>query len=836
MNAEWAKSLACERQTRNANAVAKTRVTHTARLDMSLAKLVASATRASRATNAPPQYVVAGTPVVLRALHRTFNRQADAAALIDDIWRTYGERDASGVKLFSVERRGCAGSRRFLASHMDAMISTCIRAKPEHRNYYEILREDTPCHLFFDLEFSRRNGLNAHVDGNLLTAVLLHRIVRALTERFAIEAPHRADVLQLESSTAFKFSRHLVIRLAPPSAVAVAAASEISVQTGAAIGPMFRDVVTAGRFVQHLVERLSRERASDPLIDALWLETEKSSGAMNARMANDAAAYVGHDEFAIDAPIDWVPSEAMSVTADAASEARAVADSTYIRDNRAAKRPRAIPTDAAHDNDNDAYKTAKFNESDDAESESRANDSDNDRKGTTQCSIDNGSPSLNTSTARAPGRTFIADLGVYTRNRAMRCAFACKRGKVTSLLPAACNAFAVPGGSNDSALGDPASFNYWLHACRVPPQKTADGPTIVRRISGESIDSGMACGDGDVQIGSLDWEVAIWRASLITDALPPLSISCRAHQNGQATCGLPAAFATTGDGIPSTACLSCGAASGARCRPALHPTTRGRLLYVEENPMHAPTAVMRSEQLSLVCSRDAAYGCMATLGAPSGHNNSRIVQGGSRPIPLPRLAQWVCKIACGPISDFVVAAQHVRSGLSLNVTAQAGTASESSACYGASTLQMPAVRSWVRGWSCSVRTSAPSSPQSYGASATSDHSSIDDWNWIQYELGGTHWCHRVGRHHRSNHIAWRVHLRDGVAMQRCWDADCRAAMYCSPPVRVPPGLVVMQPRSHATGTTALPLDGTQPRTFDASSVWDSITDDDVRQLMASNIA
>lgn len=49
--------------------------------------------------------------------------------------------------------------------------------------------------------------------------------------------------------------------------------------------------------------------------------------------------------------------------------------------------------------------------------------------------------------------------------------------------------------------------------------------------------------------------------------------------------------------------------------------------------------------------------------------------------------------------------------------------------------------------------------------------------------GGWRYCHRIGRHHRSNNVVIVVSLKEGMAHQRCFDPDCRD--YISPPWAVP---------------------------------------------------
>ena len=51
---------------------------------------------------------------------------------------------------------------------------------------------------------------------------------------------------------------------------------------------------------------------------------------------------------------------------------------------------------------------------------------------------------------------------------------------------------------------------------------------------------------------------------------------------------------------------------------------------------------------------------------------------------------------------------------------------------------------------------------------------------LVYHIGGNRFCERIGRSHRSNHVAMIVDLPSGTMYQKCMDPDCRAANYRSP--------------------------------------------------------
>ena len=796
-------------------------------------------------------------------LYKVFDRQADAFAELDVLTLTACPRPAaSPFKVFSIEC-GKAGKRKFIVAHRDAFWRTYTATQPDGRHFYEICREDTPCHLYFDVEYkmvpieegeeevsgagggdaspeaavkgtdSPRNApsshaarvTNANVDGDRLVAVLLHRVARALHFRFGVTVC-RGDVVHLESSTADKFSRHLILRLSEEEQEAGKQTedgqqhdhTENGITGGSSSGHaqpshrlrrrpvMFRDVSHAGAFVMALVAQLQTDRHIDAEVDALWVETTKQQ----------------------------VGGSSSSLAAASSSQAAFNPQSAAI--------PGGLPDDMR----------ASVNEGAAASS----------------------SPQRPNGDVRPPlRREFVADLAVYTRNRSMRMYLSRKRGKATPLMPAAANWHLVPPagsgrGGNDSGDGDdPLSLDYWLDACGCAAGTATTESALLAAASSASpsapagsLDTVTAAPTTDgggplldnkpkrtVQVGSAAWERQMWEASLITDWLPPLWMSRRivgeGTRGGDGGGGRPALSPPT---ISSAAQAASSSASAVRAtlsseyehsrehasyRPESHPITGARFLYVNNG---APTAEAAgtSNDRGANTAGEALY---KPLPSPSSQQPAqlRILSGGSSPPPFPALARWIAHIAAGPLP---VASEDGRGANVVPSFAPAAPSSSSAAAAGA------AASSHVRGWSAGVRdivitipsaarppaesfeagSNTCSSDISSGAAAESDGSeaaasvtssatvrSVQVLAWVNYEIGGSRWCNRIGRQHKSNHVAYRVDLEGGSAWQTCWDGDCRAARYRSPcipipsdllPDQLPPGAVVIA----ATGITSTP--------------------------------
>eukprot|EP00976_Prorocentrum_cordatum_P090012 1187938-Prorocentrum_minimum.AAC.3 len=117
--------------------------------------------------------------------------------------------DCKRLAYFSFED-ATSGTRKFLISSYEEFWRRYQNMPPEQRHHYEIFREGMPCHIFFDIEFSR--PANPDVDGVAAVYGLLELVREALAHRFQLFFSTQ-DVTHLDSSTATKFSRHLIIRI-----------------------------------------------------------------------------------------------------------------------------------------------------------------------------------------------------------------------------------------------------------------------------------------------------------------------------------------------------------------------------------------------------------------------------------------------------------------------------------------------------------------------------------------------------------------------------------------------------------------------------------------------
>ena len=345
-------------------------------------------------------------------------------------------------------------------------------------------------------------------------------------------------------------------------------------------------------------------------------------------------------------------------------------------------------------------------------------------------------PAPASATASAPAHApdpdppqFIVDTAVYTRNRAMRLYLSCKFGKTAPLLPAAANAaMRQVLVDSQSGNGDPLTIDYWLAYARG----SGGEDTCLRESGGGQVsnnDDTTAASTlhfwtaPQVQVGSRAWEARLWKASLITDCLPPWWRSVAQAEADSENAG------GAGAGV--------GAGAGAGDLPpplaTIHPTEGFRILYHSAALIPPGGDLHRSRATTIIKRAVVAIGgggageASASSTSTSTSLISRMDGVGGANAPFRDLVAWVCAAAaaCG-------------------------------SCQGVA----------VSRWSANVVTLTFRESDGVVRPTRVVQS-------LSIVLLGTRWCAGVGRHHRSNGIYWVVNLMSGCATQRCFDPDCR---------------------------------------------------------------
>lgn len=117
----------------------------------------------------------------------------------------YAKTKSYGCMSFTYEQSN--GQRYFMVAHPETFWYYDSRKPRNERHTYEIIPENHPCKLYFDLEFDRKE--NAESNGTKMLETFIKIVTMFVKQKFDVVC-HEEDILDLDSSTAEKFSHHLI--------------------------------------------------------------------------------------------------------------------------------------------------------------------------------------------------------------------------------------------------------------------------------------------------------------------------------------------------------------------------------------------------------------------------------------------------------------------------------------------------------------------------------------------------------------------------------------------------------------------------------------------------
>lgn len=159
------------------------------------------------------------------------------------------------------------GYRRFLVTTYTEFWQRYKTMDSKTRHFYEVIQEGLPCHLYFDLEFNRK--VNVGKNGDEMVDLLISTVLEALHEMYEILG-HQDWIVELDSSTEDKFSRHLIIRI--PKAA-------------------FKDNSHAGAFVSEICSRILNARGKDKSYEKLFIAKDSITNESVGQLFVDNAVY-----------------------------------------------------------------------------------------------------------------------------------------------------------------------------------------------------------------------------------------------------------------------------------------------------------------------------------------------------------------------------------------------------------------------------------------------------------------------------------------------------------------------------------------------------------------
>ena len=136
-----------------------------------------------------------------RVVWRYFPRQQFAVEFCDD------KREPC-LRLFTYEKAN--GKRKFLVTTQRQFWERYKVLADSQRHYYEVIRLQDPCRLYFDIEYYREFNPDKNEAETLV--IFVDYVFHCIQTKYDIHCT-RENVVDLDSSTDLKFSRHLIFHL-----------------------------------------------------------------------------------------------------------------------------------------------------------------------------------------------------------------------------------------------------------------------------------------------------------------------------------------------------------------------------------------------------------------------------------------------------------------------------------------------------------------------------------------------------------------------------------------------------------------------------------------------
>ncbi|XP_068746764.1 DNA-directed primase/polymerase protein-like isoform X3 [Montipora capricornis] len=187
------------------------------------------------------------------------------------------------------------GKRKFIVSTLPHFWYQYIReCSLEDRNYYEVIPEGAACRLYFDLEFKREFNPEKH--GAKMVDIFIKYVCYQLKDMYNLTC-NRESIVDLDSSTSSKFSRHLIFHLP---------------------GAVFKDNINVGNFVRHILALLKTKLGSQ------WIDNQPaiSQSCKSYQYVHDLIPEDNPDQKRSEETQDLVPPDSQDLSLDVSKDVK----------------------------------------------------------------------------------------------------------------------------------------------------------------------------------------------------------------------------------------------------------------------------------------------------------------------------------------------------------------------------------------------------------------------------------------------------------------------------------------------------------------------------------
>lgn len=124
------------------------------------------------------------------------------------------QRDGhTDLPIWTADFSGKTGSKFYTVLGVEAFFHMYSALPEARRTYYELIRHTRLCKLYFDVEFARHDDVTRSKSMDDVTAHIVERVRSLLVRDYGVPRPEDVSVVELDSSTDTKASRHLIFNV-----------------------------------------------------------------------------------------------------------------------------------------------------------------------------------------------------------------------------------------------------------------------------------------------------------------------------------------------------------------------------------------------------------------------------------------------------------------------------------------------------------------------------------------------------------------------------------------------------------------------------------------------
>ncbi len=151
--------------------------------------------------------VIIGSSSVAQKYYGT-TKAVDAAVLVAEKYEQHTD-----LPIWTCDYHGKSGKKFYVIHGIEEFFIDYLALSEHERMYYELVRPNRLCKLYFDVEFARHNDETRSKSMDEVTAHILAQVRLRLVRDYGVSQSEDVTMVEMDSSTDTKASRHLIFNI-----------------------------------------------------------------------------------------------------------------------------------------------------------------------------------------------------------------------------------------------------------------------------------------------------------------------------------------------------------------------------------------------------------------------------------------------------------------------------------------------------------------------------------------------------------------------------------------------------------------------------------------------